>query len=257
MGDLRLFARQVSYENRAFWRNPPAAGFTFGFPIMFLFIFNTVFGEGEFVIAGREANLSTFYIPALAAFSVISACFTNVAINVTFARDQGILKRGRGTPMPAWVYIGGRVAHAMLIGILLVVVVCVVGVFVYDVDLPSGTMLAFVVSLAIGAASFAALGMAITAAIPNAEASPAVVNGTILPLLFISDIFFGPEASPQWLTRIADLFPVRHFAEALVAAFNPFATGTGFEWGHLAVVGAWGAMGLVLAVRFFTWEPRR
>lgn len=257
MTALALALRQVRFENRSFWRNPPAAAFTFGFPVMFLFIFNTVFGTNTFEIGGRETNLSTFYIPALAAFSVISASFTNIAISLSFARDQGVLKRVRGTPLPPGSYLAGRIVHATLIAVALVALVVVVGTLVYDVDIPTTTMPAFLVSLAVGAAAFAALGMAITALVPNAEASPAVVNGTILPLLFISDIFFGPETSPDWLTRIADLFPVRHFSEALVSAFNPFETGSGFEWGHLAVVAIWGVAGVVFALRYFSWQPRR
>lgn len=257
MTALVLGLRQVRYENRSFWRNPPAAAFTFGFPVMFLFIFNTVFGNNTFELGGRPVNLSTFYIPALAAFSVISASFTNIAIGISFARDQGILKRVRGTPLPPVSYLMGRIIHATLIGLALVALVVVVGVLVYDVDVPGRTMPAFVITLAVGAATFAALGLAVTAIVPNADASPAVVNGIILPLLFISDIFFGPETSPEWLTRIADLFPVRHFAQALLSAYNPFQTGSGFEWDHLAVMAAWGVAGLLFALRSFSWQPRR
>lgn len=256
MSDVALAIRQVGYENRSFWRNPPAAFFTFAFPIMFLFIFNTVFGNDTLELAGRRTNMSTFYIPALAAFSVISACYTNIAIGVSFSREQGILKRIRGTPLPPRVFLAGRIAHATLIGILLVAIVSLAGAVLYDVDIPTHTMPAFVLALAVGAASFASLGLAVTAVIPNADASPAVVNGTILPLLFISDIFFGPETSPEWLTRVADLFPVRHFAQALLAAFNPFETGSGIELDHLLVVAAWGVAGLLLAIRFFSWQPR-
>lgn len=257
MTALALGLRQVRYENRSFWRNPPAAAFTFGFPVMFLFIFNTVFGNNTFELGGRPVNLSTFYIPALAAFSVISASFTNIAIGISFARDQGILKRVRGTPLPSVSYLMGRIIHATLIGLALVALVVIVGVLVYDVDVPGRTMPAFVVTLAVGAATFAALGLAVTAIVPNAAASPAVVNGIILPLLFISDVFFGPETSPGWVTRIADLFPVRHFAQALLSAYNPFQTGSGFEWNHLAVMAAWGTAGLLLALRSFSWQPRR
>lgn len=257
MNTLTLALRQVRYENLAFWRNPPAAAFTFGFPLMFLFIFNTVFGNNTFQLAGRSANMSTFYIPALAAFSVISASFTNIAISISFARDQGVLKRARGTPLPPVSYLAGRVIHATLIGIALVAVVVAVGALIYDVDVPTDTLPAFLLALAVGAAVFAVLGFAVTAVVPNADASPAVVNGVILPILFISDIFFGPETSPEWLTRIADLFPVRHFAQALLTPFNPFATGSAFEWGHLAVMAAWGTGGLLFALRYFSWQPRR
>ncbi|MBI2168844.1 MAG: ABC transporter permease [Actinobacteria bacterium] len=256
MSDLLLAARQVKYENRAFWRNPPAAFFTFAFPIMFLFIFNTVFGNDTLRLSGRSTSMSTFYVPALVAFSVISACYTNIAIGISFSREQGVLKRVRGTPLPPWVFLAGRIIHATLMAILLVVIVCAVGALVYDVDLPTNTLPSFLLALTVGAAAFASLGLAVTAVIPNADAAPAVVNASILPLLFISDIFFGPEASPDWLARIADLFPVRHFAQALLAAFNPFEAGSGFEGGHVAVMAAWGLAGIVVAARTFSWHPR-
>ncbi len=102
----------------------------------------------------------------------------------------------------------------------------------------------------------AALGLAITAAIPNADAAPAVVNASILPLLFLSDIFIPIQDPNAWYVTVARIFPVYHFAQAMKAAyFSP--TGSGFEWGDLAVVAIWGAAGVILAVLFFSWEPRK
>ncbi|MEO6197397.1 MAG: ABC transporter permease, partial [Dehalococcoidia bacterium] len=96
-----------------------------------------------------------------------------------------------------------------------------------------------------------------TAAIPNSDAAPAITNGTILPLLFISDVFIPLQDPPGWVDFLGDIFPVKPFAEALQTSFNPYATGNGFEWDNLAVVAAWGIAGLVLALRYFSWEPRR
>ena len=257
MNSLVLAVRQVRYENRAFWRNPLAAFFTVAFPLMFLVIFNLLFGNNEIRVEGGTTSTSTFYVPAIVAFSVITACFTNVAIGVTTARDQGLLKRTRSTPLPTWAYLGGRIIHAMLLAFLMAVVVTAMGFLLYGVDIPTNTLPAFLVALAVGAASFSVLGLAITAIIPNPDASPAVVQGIILPLMFISDIFIPTGDVPTWLTTTADVFPVRHFSVALQTAFNPFETGTGFEWGHIGITAAWAAAGLVLAIRFFRWEPRR
>lgn len=244
MSDLALTLRQVGFENKMFWRNPAAAGFTFAFPLMFLVLFNALFGQSQ------------FFVPSIAAFSVISACYTNVAISTSFARDQGVLKRKRGTPMPPAVYMLARVIHATAIGVLLVAIVAVAGTVFYDVPLPGKTMPAFLVALLVGAAAFSALGLAITAAVPNADAAPPIVNFSILPLLFISDIFVPSEQAPEWLTRIADLFPVKHYAQAMSSAFNP-GQNSGWEPGHIAIVALWGLAGTLLAVRFFSWEPRR
>src|SRR2546428_11912997 len=145
MNDLRLALRQLSYENRAFWRNPAAAFFTFAFPLMFLVIFNLIFGGGKTDRFGQpEVSLATFYIPAVAAFSVITACYTNIAIGVSFAREAGELKRGRGTPLPSWAYLFGRGVHAILVGLLLVLIVVAFGRVFYSVHLPGKTLPAFI-----------------------------------------------------------------------------------------------------------------
>ena len=257
MNTFFLAIRQIRYENRAFWRNPLAAFFVFVFPLMFLVIFNLLFGSEELILPGGTTNTSTFYVPAIIAMSVIYTCFNNVSIGVCFARDQGLLKRIRGTPLPGWTFLFGRIVHSALLAVLLVVIVTVAGALLYGVDVPTNTVPAFLLTLAVGAASFCALGLAITAVIPNAESSPAVVNVLILPLLFISDIFIPLEDAPVWLTSFADIFPVKHFASAMHTAFNPFETGSGFEWISLLVLAAWLAGGLVISVRFFSWEPRR
>jgi ABC-2 type transport system permease protein len=252
-----LALRQVKFENRSFWRNPAAAFFIFIFPLIFLFIFNTVFGEEQTDLFGRETNLSQFYVPAIAAFSVITACYTNIAITVTFGRELGVLKRLRGTPLPPWVYFFGRLTHSIIVAILLFVIVTTVGALVYDVDVPTETLPELALALAVGAAAFSSLGLAVTAIIPNENAAPPIVNGTILPLLFISDVFFGPNQSPEWLQSVADVFPVRPFNQALVAAFNPTDGVSNFEMSDVMVVAVWGIVGVVLAIRYFSWEPRR
>ncbi|MFN2490491.1 MAG: ABC transporter permease [Actinomycetota bacterium] len=253
--NVALALRQVRYENLAFWRNPPAAFFTIAFPLMFLVIFNLAFGNETVRLSGEETRASTFIIPAIVAFGVISACYTNIAMSITFSREQGVLKRVRGTPLPAWAFISARVAHAVLLAVLLVVIVVLAGALFYGVDVPTTTMPAFLVTLVIGAGAFCALGAAISVVIPNADAAPAVVNFSILPLLFISNVFIRIEDPPAWMGALRNIFPVYHFFEALQRSFNPFATGSGFEWGHLAVMAAWGAAGLLIAARYFSWEP--
>lgn len=258
MNDAALALRQVRYENKAFWRNPPAAFFTFGFPLIFLVIFNLVFGGGttDRFGGGREVSLSTFYIPAVAAFSIITACYTNIAIGIVFAREEGVLKRVRGTPLPPWIYLFGRIAHATIVGLLLVGIVVAFGWAFYDVELPGRTLPAFVASIAVGSGTFAALGLAITPVAKTAEAAPALTNVTILPLLFISDVFIPLDEAPKWLGTVANVFPIKHLTHALIKAYDPFQKGSGFDGNDLIVLGIWGLAGLVLAVRFFSWEPR-
>jgi ABC-2 type transport system permease protein len=257
MSPLALAVRQVRYENIAFWRNPAAAFFTCAFPLMFLVIFNLAFGNEEMMISGETTRVSTFIIPAIVAFSEISACYTNIALQLAFDREGGVLKRIKGTPLPAWAYLFGKIAHAVVIAVLLVLICVAAGALFYGVSVPTNTMPAFLLTLAIGGASFCALGAAITTVIPNTDAAPAIVNFSILPLFFISNVFIRIENPPVWLDVVRDFFPVFHFFEALQTAFNPFVEGSGFEWGDLAVVAAWGVAGMAIALRYFSWEPRR
>ncbi|MGH2572519.1 MAG: ABC transporter permease [Actinomycetota bacterium] len=257
--DVWLTLNQLRYTNKAFWRNPATAFFTFAFPLMFLVIFTVLFGNDTIDLSpGQTVNTSTFYVASITAFSVITACYTNLAIGVSFLRDQGVLKRTRGTPQPGWTYLAARILHSVLVSLLLVVICVTFGALFYDVTVPTTTLPAFLVTLVIGAASFCALGLALTAVIPNADASPAIVNASILPLLFISDVFIPlREDAPKWLSFLADLFPVKHFVEGMLASFFPLPGESSFRPGDLLIMAVWGLAGLLLAIRFFSWEPRR
>jgi len=264
MSDLTLALRQVRFTNKAFWRNPASAFFTFAFPLMFLVIFTALLGNSEQCLnpllkhcpAALTIKTSTFYISAIATFSIITATYTNLAISVTFYRDSGALKRVRGTPLPPWAYMFGRVVHAIIVALLLVALIVAFGVAFYGAEFPSRTWLAFLVTIIVGAASFSAMGLALTGAIPNADAAPAIVNASILPLLFLSDIFIPIQDPNAWYVTVAKIFPVYHFAQAMKKSFFQLS-GSGWSGGDLLFVAAWGLAGLVLAVVFFSWEPKR
>lgn len=255
MNALRLTAVQLRYFNKAFWRNPTAAFFTFAFPLMFLVIFTALLGHYTVQIGSRSVNTSTYYVASMACFAVITACFNNIAMSVTFQREDGVLKRVNGTPLPAASFIGARILHAMLIAVVLVAITAGFGRAAYGADIPTGiSLLRFIVALLVGAAAFCALGFAVTAAIPNSDAGAPVVNAIILPVEFLSGIFIAfSNSTPAWILWIARVFPVRHFALSMQAGF----LGTAFSWGDVLVVAAWGVGGLLLAIRFFSWEPRQ
>ena len=257
MSGLRLALRQLRYEDLAFRRNPAKAFFTVVFPIIFLVIFTMMFGNDELEVEGGTVKVATFYVAAIVALTVVNSCYTGLAMSFAIARDQGLLKRIRGTPLPPWSFVLARVIHLTLVMLVLAVLVVAFGRIFYDVTLPTTTLPAVLITLIVGAAAFSALGIAVVAVIPNADAAPAVVNASVLPLLFVSDVFIPPDTgTPEWIQWVANVFPIRHLSEALQTGFNPFETGTGFEWFNLAVVAAWGIGGLVLALRFTSWEPR-
>jgi ABC-2 type transport system permease protein len=254
---IRLAFRQVRFEQKSFWRNPAAAFFTFAFPLMFLVIFTSLLGSGEAPLpTGELTSQATYYVAAILTFSVITACYTNIAIGVSFVRDEGVLKRVRGTPLPPTSYLLGKTFHSIAIMVLLAVIVMTYGRIFYDVAFPTDSIPAFLVTLLVGSAAFCLLGLAVTSLIPNAEAAPAVVNGIILPTLFISGIFIPLDDAPQWMITLGDFFPVKHFFNAISEAYIPFEDASGWSGSDLLIVAVWGLVGLVVAARFFHWEPR-
>jgi ABC-2 type transport system permease protein len=251
---LALVAHQFRYDQKAFWRNPASVFFTVAFPVILLLIFATIFG-GDIVHVRGGIKTTVYYVPAIITLSVISATMQSLAMSLVIAREDGRLKRGRGTPMPPWVFIAGRVGNSIVVALMMLALIAALGRLAYGVAIPWERLPAIVVTLAIGTATFCCLGIALTAAIPTQDAAAPIVNALLLPLYFLSGVFIPDDQLPSGVIHFADLFPIRHFFEAFFSAYVP-AGGGGLAWGHLAIVAAWGVAGLLLAIRFFRWTPR-
>ncbi len=255
MSGLPLVLHQFRYDQKVFWRNPASVFFTAIFPLLFLVMLATFFKNAE--IKGLGVDGAAYYVPAIVALAVISATTVKLAMNLSSERESGRLKRVRGTPLPPSIFIAGRVGNSLVISLIMVALISVIGDLAYGVPIPTSTLPALLVTLAVGAFSFSCLGFALAAAIPSEDAAPAVVNAIVFPLYFLSGIFVPEDEIPNGVLRVADAFPVRHFFEALFSVWDPATTGAGFELGHLAVVFAWGVAGLGAALLTFRWEPRR
>lgn len=248
-----LTLAETALQTRLLLRNVVAAFFTLVMPLAFLVIFNLFLGAEE-LSTGSPA--STYFTPAIAVFALVTATFTNLAISTSMARDNGVLKRVYGSPMPLSAHVTGRVLSATLLGLASVVVMLAIGAFAYGVDIPWSRMPVFFLILLIGAATFSALGVAVAMMTPTARAAPAVANAVVLPLVFVSGIFFPLTDAPQWLRGLARLLPLAPFVETAVDQFVPSLV-EGSIWGEVGVIAVWGAIGVALAVRYFRWEPSR
>lgn len=252
---ISLLGRQIGWEQRTYWRNPSAAMFTFAFPLMFLVIFTALNGNETVPLTGGTVKFAQYYVPAIIAFGLISVSYTNLAFTICIRRENGLLNRVRGTPLSPTVYFGGIIGSVMVISIILVSLVTALGLLVYGVTFP-GRYLGLIVTVLAGAFCFSALGIAISTFVPNEDAAAAIINFILFPLLFISGTF-GAVSSSSTLGRVANVFPVRHLIELMVAVFNPFGGGSGLRVTDIAMLLAWGVGGLVIALVRFRWEPHR
>jgi ABC-2 type transport system permease protein len=253
MNGFAMVGHQFRYDQKAFWRNPAAVFFTVMFPVIVFLILAVVF-DGEVVDVGGGVEATTYYVPAIMSLAIISATMQTLAMTLVVAREDGRLKRGRGTPMPAWVFIAGRIGNSIVVALMMLSLLAAIGGLLYGVDLPWERLPAILLTLVAGAAAFCCLGIALTAVIPSQDAAAAIVNALLLPLYFLSGVFIPEDQLPDGVIAFADLFPVRHFFEAF---FDAYVTGgPAVSWDNLAVVALWGVAGLLLAIKFFRWTPR-
>jgi ABC-2 type transport system permease protein len=249
-----LILHQFRYEQKVFWRSPAAVFFTVMFPVIFLLIFASLFGDQRIDELGIET--ATYYVPGIITLAVVSATLVNVAMRIVEMRESGRLKRMRGTPLPTWAYIGGRIGNAFVVSLLMVVIVTILGDVLYGVPVPTETIPALLLTLVIGTFSFCSLGLALSIVIPSEQASPPITNFTVLPLYFLSGVFVPETEIPDGVLTFASIFPIRPFFQAFLTAYDPLTVGAGFDWGHLAVVAAWGVAGTLVTLRWFRWAPR-
>ena len=243
----RLAWRQYRLERRMFWRNPSAAFFNFLLPLFFLAMFGAIF-------AGRQADLDVI-VPGIAGMAVMATTFTAIAMNLTFLREQGILKRVRGTPMPSSAYLAALAGSAATTTALQVGIITVAGGALFDTGWPRDWF-ALVVFAILGAGVFASLGVALSHAIPNFESAPAYVNAVFLPMIMISGVFYDAEDAPAFLRHLAEGLPLKHLVDGLSGAMVQ-GTGVAGNATALLVLVLWGTAGAVLAVRGFSWDSRR
>jgi ABC-2 type transport system permease protein len=235
---------------RLYIRSRELAFFTFLLPIIIFILLGSVYGEDK--IEGVKG--SRYLLAGMLGYGVVATVFAGLSIVLVIRRESGVLKRLRATPLPAPTYIA-----AMLVTFLIafgIEVVCLIALarVLFDVPLPERP-LSLALVLLLGAAAFSALGIALAGIVRSAEGSSAAVNAIYLPMAFLSGAFFSPHSFPNFLRAIADVLPLTYFIRLVRDVMlhgNPIWS----EWESVAVVTAWGLVGLLAALRTFHWEPR-
>jgi ABC-2 type transport system permease protein len=242
MSPAALAWEQFRLERKLFWRNPSAAFFNFILPLLLLVLVASVF-------ASDKTELRVL-IPGIAGMSVMATTFNALAFNLTFLREQGILKRVLGTPTPVASYFAGLLGSAVANAFVQVALVVLIGHLAYGVDWPNDIALLCGFT-ALGVICFGALGIALSHAIPNFDSAPAYVNAVFLPVIFVSGVFYSSSDLPSVLNAMAQALPLKHLIDGFSAAIVGGSVDT---LGAAAVVAAWGLAAAVVALRFFRWE---
>jgi ABC-2 type transport system permease protein len=257
MTDLSLGARWLAARMRMTLRNQRAVVFTLIFPLVLLVLFSGLNGNAKVPAMGGDGDIrfAQFYTPSIAIFSLVAACYTSLVLGISTARDEGLFKRVRGTPLPMGIYLASWLISAAAVGIGAIVILFAVSVPAFDVKIFVDTLPAAIVTLLLGAACLSALGLAVASLVRTADQAMPVAQLTFLPLSFVSGIWFPLDNAPQWLLTIAHFFPLYHIVNAFDGCFVPGVENNGWKPEDLLAIAIWTAIGLFVAARRFRFEP--
>lgn len=243
---LNLAWRQFRFERKMFWRNPTAAFFNFVLPLMFLTLFGAIFSNDQ--------SQLRVIIPGIAGMSVMATTFNSLANNIVFLREQGVLKRMSGTPLPRTSYLAGIFGSVVVNATAQIVIIVVVAKVVFGIDWPPDIP-QLILYVVLGVVCLAAAGVAFSHVIPNFDSAPAYVNIVFLPVIFISGVFFDSDTAPAAVHAAGSVLPLTHIIDGLSASMVTGAP-VSDHWGGLAIIAGWTIFCVVFAVRGFSWESR-
>lgn len=248
---LRLVAHQTRLEQCAFWRNPEYAALTFALPLVLLLVLGaTIAGRLQPVTNIREVTL---FVPGMLAFGLIVAAYANLASRIAVLRSDGVLKRVAATPLPLAAYLAGQLVSTFMTTALIAVATVTLGGIAFDAVPRPGGLPPLLLGLGLGTVCLTALALAVSAAIPSAEAAGPITMASYLPFAILSGVFSTTLVLPGWLNRGLEGFPVKALVDVLRAGYAPGPER--FPASGLAVLAAWALAGLLLARRFFRWQP--
>jgi len=261
-GAWGLGLQRGALEIRQFFRQRDQVVFTFAFPIVFLFLFASIFSDD---VKGAGITASQLYVPAMMAAGIMSTSFQSLGISIAIERDEKVLRRLRGTPMPPAAYFLGKIWLVLVTGLLETAVLLAVGTTLYDVDLPSDPAKWFDFGwiFVLGLTGCALLGIAISSVPKSGKSASSVVVLPFLVLQFISGVYIAIDTIPDWMLNIGALFPLKWMCQGLRGVFLPDSAQVleqagDWEFGRIALVlGAWCVGGLLLCLLTFRWKSRR
>ncbi|HEU5065920.1 MAG TPA: ABC transporter permease [Gaiellaceae bacterium] len=246
---MRLFRHELRYELRLYSRSRELAFFTFLLPLILFLMLGFAYGDDEL----NGVKGSDYLLIGTLGYGVVATAFAGLTIVIVLRREDGILKRLRSTPLPAPTYLTALLTTTMIAFLIQAVVIVAVGMSAFGASFPSH-LFSFVLSLILGAAAFAALGVGLTGLVKRAEGASAVVNAIYFPMLFLSGSFFERDTFPEFLQVVADALPLTYFFDLVFGVVY----GGDQIWDRpqdVAALAIWGLVGAFVAVRKFHWTP--
>ena len=251
---------RLGVEIKEFVRSREQMIFIFAFPIIFLILFGTIFGDS--VLGDTGVTFAQYFMAGMIASGILNTGFQSLAITLSIDRQDDVLKRIHATPLPATAFFAGKIVQVLVVSLIQIAILIALGVALYDVKLPSdaATWWTFTWVFLLGTAAMTALGIATSSLLRNGKAASAILTPVVLVLQFTSGVFVVFTELPQFLQTFGSIFPLKWLAQGMRSVFLPpeFAAAEAQGSWQLpataAVLTLWLIIGLVFAIRTFRWN---
>jgi ABC-2 type transport system permease protein len=257
-GVVKIGVLRSSLELKQFMRQRESVVFTLFFPLILLFIFGSVFKD----TIAPGVTFSQYFVAGMIASGLVNTGFQQLAITIPMERDDGTLKRLRGTPISVTSYFIGK---ALLVTILMIIQTALLlffGSVLFDLNLPVDLNLwwNFTWLVILGSACSTVLGIAFSVVPKSGRGASAIVSPIVIVLQFFSGVFFVFTQLPVWMQQLAAIFPLKWLTQGMRSVFlpNDFATqevAQDWEIGKTALIlGIWLIVGLMVSIKTFKWS---
>lgn len=245
-------------ETKDFSRSREQMIFIFLFPIMLLVLFASIMGGGDI---GGGVDFKQYFLAGMIASGIMNTGFQSLGISLAIDRDDDVLKRIHGSPLPSSAFFMGKIVHVLMVSVVQIALLLAVGALLYDIPIPTeaGKWATFAWVFLLGTAASTVLGIAFSSLAKRGRSAPAVLTPIVLALQFISGVFFVFTQLPTWLQHVAEVFPLKWLAQGMRSVFLPdtFASQEAAgSWQHpatAAVLAIWFVVGLIVTLKTFRW----
>ena len=260
-GAWQLAMARGGVEVKAFFRDKMAVAFIFGLPSILLVLLGSIFGSQA---AAQGVTVGQLFTAGMIAGGIMSTSFQYLAIGIATERENGMLKRLSGTPMPRTAYFGGKVVQVLVCAVAETVLLIAVGMLFYHLRLPTepSKWWTFAWVFLLGTAACSLLGIAASSVPRSAASATPVITLPFTVLNFISGVYVPFTVVPEWMRVVASFFPLKWMAQGMRSVFLPeqaAALEPSGSWEHgltALVLAVWIAAGLVLCAKTFRWQSR-
>ena len=232
----------TGWELRLLLRNGEQLLLVFIIPIVLVL----ALGLTTFVPGGIDGA-----IPKVLSISILATCFTSLAIATGFERRSGALRFLATTSLTRTNLLAGKAIATAIVTLLSMLVVLLLGVLLGW--RPGGAWPLSILVAFLGSFTFAAWGLYLAGAL-RAEAVLALANGVFLTLILFGGIIISPDQLPDVLGSIIEFTPSAALVAALTTTLSTQVPSTADLLLPSIILAVWGALGALLARRYFRWE---